>query len=111
VPLIRVFIEIRGVWPVTPERLAYLLEVCSRKRRKRGSDTKHHGDVARFLDINPRTLQRWLAGEVPISRKAAIILEIFHHWPEVTAAKVDRLLCDSGIRTKSEKNMKLDTTA
>jgi hypothetical protein len=27
-----------------------------------------------------------------MSRQAVIILEIFHHWPEVTAAKVDRLL-------------------
>ena len=59
---------------MTAERLAFILQACIRRRRK-VSLTAHHQNVAR----------RWLRGKQPVPRQVEIILEIFYHYPAMTA--------------------------
>lgn len=72
---------------MAPERLNHLIEQCFRKMRK-GSRSAFHRDIAAFLEVDPATLRRWLAGETPIPKPVEIVFEIFNAWPEVTAARV-----------------------
>jgi hypothetical protein len=76
---------------MTPERLAFLINHCYR-RRGRDSLIAYRGDVARFLGITPRTLRRYLTGAQPIPRQIEVILEILHHYPAITAQAVDFLI-------------------
>lgn len=70
-------------------RLKFVIEACYRKQRLRG-EPKRYEDTAEFLGVSTLTLRRWLRGERPVPRMAAIILEIFHHWPEIDAKAVDK---------------------
>lgn len=38
------------------------------------------------------TLRRWLRGERPVPHMAAVILEIFHEWPEVSAERLAEIM-------------------
>ena len=76
---------------MTPERLAFLVEHCRRRRRLAGLSADYR-DLAGFLEVTPITLRRWLAGQRPIPRAVELVFEILHHWPEVTCAEVGRLL-------------------
>jgi len=76
---------------MTPERLAFLINHCFRRRR-RDSLTAYQRDIARFLGITPHTLRRYLTGKQPIPRQVEVILEIFHHYPAITADVVDFLI-------------------
>ena len=77
---------------MTPSRLNFVLEHCFRKVRREEGRVAGYRDTARFLGVQPITVRRWLRGERPIPRQAEIILEIFHHWPEVRAEKVDAVI-------------------
>jgi hypothetical protein len=76
---------------MTPERLAFLIDHCYR-RRGRDSLIAYRRDVAGFLGITPRTLRRYLTGAQPIPRQIEVILEILHHYPAITAETVEFLL-------------------
>ena len=76
---------------MTPERLNFLIHHCFRSQRKHSLEA-HYLSIANFLHVQPVTLRRWLAGKRPIPRQVAIIMEIFHTWPEINAAKVNRAL-------------------
>ena len=76
---------------MTPERLAFLINHCFR-RRGRDLLIAYRRDVARFLGITPRTLRRYLTGKQPIPRQIEVILEILHHYPAITAEAVDFLI-------------------
>jgi hypothetical protein len=76
---------------MTPERLSYLIDDCLRVRRKQ-SLTAFHKDIARFFEVEPVTVRRWLRGERPIPREVEIVMEIFHAWPEVTAEGVEEAI-------------------
>jgi hypothetical protein len=52
----------------------------------------HYQDIARFLGVEPITLRRWLRGKRPIPRAVEVVMEIFHHWPEVRAEAVDQVI-------------------
>jgi hypothetical protein len=76
---------------MTPERLAFLIDHCFRRRR-RDSLTAYQRDIASFLGITPHTLRRYLTGARPIPRQVEVILEILHHYPAITADVVDFLI-------------------
>jgi hypothetical protein len=76
---------------MTPERLRYLIDDCLRVRRKQSLNAFLE-DIARFFEIKPITLRRWLRGQRPIPRGVEIVLEIFQAWPEVTAESVDEVI-------------------
>jgi hypothetical protein len=76
---------------MTPQRLDFIIDDCFRHRRK-AARSAHYQDIARFLQVEPITLRRWRSGERPIPRTVEIIFEIFHAWPEVDAAKIERLI-------------------
>jgi transcriptional regulator with XRE-family HTH domain len=74
---------------MTKERLRFVIEHCYRRHRIEG-DPARYEDTARFLGVTPMTLRRWLRGERPVPRWAAVILEIFHHLPEIDGKAVDK---------------------
>lgn len=73
---------------MTRDRLQLIIEHCFRQRRK-ASLTAYYIDIARFIDVDPHTLKRYLSGARPIPRQTEIIFEILYHWPEITAARID----------------------
>lgn len=75
------------------ERLRFVLEHCYRKQRLKGI-TARYEDTARYLGVSTMTLRRWLRGERPVPRQAAIILEIFHAY-EVDADRVSAMVDDA----------------
>jgi hypothetical protein len=76
---------------MTPERLKDLIEHCFRLNRMDNREA-HYAGIAGFLGVTPLTLRRWLRGERPIPRQAELVMEILHHWPEVRANAVDKLI-------------------
>jgi hypothetical protein len=76
---------------MTPERLAFLVDHCRRQRRI-ASVGAYLRDIAGFLEVEPITLRRWLAGQRPIPRAVELVLEILHGWPEVTMPEIERLI-------------------
>ena len=79
-------------------RLNFVIEQCLRGRR-REDRALFHGEIARFLGVQPITLRRWLRGERPVPRMAEIVFEILHNWPEVRAEAVDNAIArrDKGL--------------
>jgi hypothetical protein len=73
---------------MTPERLNWLIDRCF-EAHGGGGKAAHYRDIARFLEVEPITLRRWLRGRRPIPRHVEIIMEIFFAFPEVTAAGVE----------------------
>jgi hypothetical protein len=76
---------------MTPERLAFLVDRC-RRRRRRAAQSADYRDIAAFLEVEPITLRRWLAGQRPIPRAVELVFEILHCLPEVTLAEIERLI-------------------
>ena len=76
---------------MTPERMRFVMEAGFRDLRRNGAPA-HLEHCARFLGVQPVTLRRWMRGERPIPRQVEIIMEIFHHWPEIRLQAVDKLL-------------------
>jgi hypothetical protein len=76
---------------MTPERLAFLVDRC-RCRRRRRSLSADYRDIAAFLEVEPITLRRWLAGQRPIPRAVELVFEILHNLPEATLAELERLV-------------------
>jgi predicted transcriptional regulator len=76
---------------MTPQRLAFLIDHCLRRRRA-ASLSASHAYIARLLDITPATLRRYLKGERPIPPRVETILEILHAYPDVTADVIDQLI-------------------
>jgi hypothetical protein len=56
------------------------------------SELSFEAKLARFLEVDLSTLQRWLSGQEPIPRTVEIIMEILGHWPEVTIEAVDEII-------------------
>ena len=71
---------------MTPERLGYLIEQCFRRRRMNG-ETPHLHEVAKFFDVSPATLRRWLNGSTPIPRPIEVVFETFHAFPDDVNSK------------------------
>lgn len=44
------------------------------------------GGLARLVDVNPRTVRRWVAGDLPVPRAEAILLALMLAFPEFRAA-------------------------
>jgi hypothetical protein len=76
---------------MTPERLAFLVDRC-RQRRRRRSLSADYRDIAAFLEVEPITLRRWLVGARPIPRAVELVFEILHCLPEATLAELERLI-------------------
>jgi hypothetical protein len=76
---------------MTPDRLKSLLTECYQRQREMGRPAGY--DVtARFLGVAPITLRRWLRGLRPIPRAVAIVIEIFHAYPQVDGERIANLL-------------------
>jgi hypothetical protein len=76
---------------MTKERLNYVIEHCFRGRRREDLPL-HYDQIAKFFEVSPLTLRRWLRGERPIPRPVEIVMEIFHFWPEIRAEAVDKVI-------------------
>lgn len=44
------------------------------------------GGLARLVAVNPRTVRRWLAGDLPVPRAEALLLAQMQRFPAVRAA-------------------------
>ena len=88
---------------MTAERLRFVIEQCYLKRRKEGTAARYE-DTARFLGVTTLTLRRWLRGERPVPRQVAIILEMFHHLPEIRGEAVDKWVQEGDRASESEVN-------
>jgi hypothetical protein len=79
---------------MTPERLQFLVESCFQRQRGRpGAGLEaHYVDIARFLEVDVQTLRRWRMGLRPIPRGVEIVMEIFHHYPQVTIDAVNNIV-------------------
>ena len=76
---------------MTKERLRFVIEQCYLRHRLEGHPARY-ADTARFLGVTTMTLRRWLRGERPVPHMAAVILEIFHEWPEVSAERLAEIM-------------------
>ena len=74
---------------MTPARLQFIIDHC---RGRRTGEVVNYRDLARFLQVQPITLRRWLNGERPIPRAIELLFEIHHAWPEVNAESVQSLI-------------------
>lgn len=74
---------------MTPERLRFILNSCLPRR---AGAVENYRDLARFLEISPVTVRRWLSGARPIPRAIELLFEIHHAWPEINSASVQRLI-------------------
>jgi hypothetical protein len=75
---------------MTPERLNFLIETTFRRRR--GDREAHYAGLARFFEVDVQTLRRWRTGDRPIPRAVEIVMEIFHHHPQITADSVNNMI-------------------
>ena len=76
---------------MTKERTSYVFEHCFRGKRRQDLPL-FYAEIARWLGVSPITLRRWRLGERPVPRQVEIIFTILHHWPEVRAEAVDKLI-------------------
>jgi hypothetical protein len=79
---------------MTPERLQFLIDDCFKHQRGRpgASLEAHYVNIARFLEVDVQTLRRWRVGLRPVPRTVEIVMEIFHHYPQVTADGVNNII-------------------
>ena len=76
---------------MTKERLRFVIEQCYLRERRAGRPARYE-DTARFLRVTTMTLRRWLKGERPVPHQVAVILEIFHEWPEVSDVRLAEIM-------------------
>lgn len=76
---------------MTPERLRVLLEDCYQRQRLMGRPGNYEV-TARFLGVTPITLRRWLKGYRPIPRAVAVVILVFHEYPDVCLERINNLL-------------------
>ena len=76
---------------MTPARLDAIINHCFMLRRKNDLSAFYR-DIAAHLRVDPKTLHRWLVGEAPIPSVVDELLEVYAHWPQVTAEAVEEII-------------------